>query len=143
MSLAKDLLKLARDLLQSDRPERRGRPQQAMLRRSVSTACYSLFSLLVKEATIKTVGSGKENKFLRGYMMRAVSHETIRNVCKGFASRNSEDKIKKALNDHQIPGELADIACIGHDLQTYRHDAELQFYLQLQERTSYGYGWQG
>ena len=83
MSLAKDLLKLARDLLQSDRPERTGRPQQAKLRRSISTACYSLFSLLVKEAAIKMVGGRNENKFLRGDMMRAVSHEAIRNICKG------------------------------------------------------------
>ena len=140
MSLTKDLLKLARDLADPDlhspeangdsQPEMRrklGRPPQAKLRRSVSTAYYSLFSLLAKEAAIKMVGGGKENKFLRGYMMRAVSHETIRNVCKGFASKNPKDKIKKALNGHQIPGELADIARICHDLQTYRHDADYNF----------------
>lgn len=59
--------------------------------------------------------------------MRAVSHGTIRDVCKGFASRNPNDEIKKALNDHQIPGELADIARICHNLQTHRHDADYNF----------------
>ena len=59
--------------------------------------------------------------------MRAVSHETIRNVCKGFASRNPNNNLKKALSGHQIPGELADIARICHDLQIYRHDADYNF----------------
>ena len=127
MSLAKDLLELARDLLQPDGPERRGRPQQAKLRRSVSTAYYSLFALLVEEAATRTVGGGNENKALRGYMMRAVSHKTIKKVCAGFANRNPNDNIKKALNGHRIPGELADIARICHDLQTYRHEADYNF----------------
>jgi len=92
MSLADDLLEQARDLLDlvdpdSNRPdqvnvsskaEKRGRPKQAKLRRSISTAYYSLFSLLVEEATTLMVGSGKKKKALRGYMMRAISHEVIR-----------------------------------------------------------------
>ena len=128
MSLAKDLLELARDLLQPvGRDEKRGRPQQVRLRRSVSTAYYSLFSLLVEEAATRTVGAGNENKALRGYMMRSVGHKTINNVCKGFASRNPNNNIKKALNSYEIPGELADIARICHDLQTYRHGADYDF----------------
>lgn len=141
MSLADDLLEQARDLLDlahqdlhrpdranvSSRPERRGRPKQAKLRRAVSTAYYSLFSLLVEEAATMMVGSGKKKKALRGYMMRAISHEAIANVCKGFASRNPDDKIQRALDGHGIPGDLADVACTCHNLQTDRHEADYNF----------------
>ena len=141
MSLADDLLEQAKDLLNpanldshrpyqanvSSRPERRGRPKQAKLRRAVSTAYYSLFSLLVEEAAAMMVGSGKKKKALRGYMMRAISHEAIANVCKGFASRNPDNKIKKALDGHEMPGGLVDIACTCHDLQTHRHEADYNF----------------
>lgn len=126
MSLANELLELARELLEpAGRDEKRGRPQQVRLRRSVSTAYYSLFSFLVEEAATMMVGG--RNKALQGYVTRAVSHETIKNVCKGFASRNPNNNVKKALNGHRIPGELADIARICHDLQTYRHDADYDF----------------
>ena len=60
-------------------------------------------------------------------MMRAISYETIRNVCKGFANRNPNDKIDQALNGHHIPDDLVDIARICHDLQTYRHEADYNF----------------
>ena len=55
MSLAADLLEQAKDLLDSKRPENRGRPKQVDLRRSISTAYYSLFSLLVEEAATAMV----------------------------------------------------------------------------------------
>lgn len=136
MSLADDLLEQAKDLLDlarpdspdqtnvSSKPERRGRPKQAKLRRSISTAYYSLFSLLVDEAATVMVGSGNKKKALRGYMMRTISHETIGNVCKGFASRNPDDKIKEALDGHRIPDDLADVARTCHNLQTHRHEAD-------------------
>ena len=142
MSLAKDLLEQARGLLDLDDPdshrpdqannigsrrERRGRPKQAKLRRSVSTAYYSLFSLLVAEATTMMVGSGKKNKALRGYVMRAISHRAIANVCKGFASTNPDNKIKTALDGHEIPGDLIDLARTCHDLQAQRHEADYNF----------------
>ena len=139
MSLAEDLLEQAKDLLDlahpdspdqanvSSRPERRGRPKQARLRSSISTAYYSLFSLLVDEAATVMVGSGNKKKALRGYVMRAISHETIENVCKGFASRNPDAKIKKALDGHRIPDDLADVARTCHNLQVYRHEADYNF----------------
>ena len=143
MRLAKDLLEQARDRLDLDDPdshrpdqannigsrrERRGRPKQAKLRRSVSTAYYSLFSLLVAEAATMMVGSGKKNKALRGYVMRAISHRAIANVCKGFASRNPDNKIKTVLEDpKKIPDNLTYIARTCHDLQAHRHEADYNF----------------
>ena len=110
--LAEDLLEQAKVLLDlakpdsdgpdqaavSSRPEKRGRPKEAKLRRSISTAYYSLFSLLVYEAATVVVGVGKEKKALRGYVIRAISHE--------------------------IPIDLVDIARICHNLQVQCHEAD-------------------
>lgn len=127
MSIAADLLEQAKGLLDSKRPENRGRPKQVDLRRSISTAYYSLFSLLVEEAATVMIGGGSKKKALRGYVSRAISHEAIRGVCKGFANRNPDDKIKSALADHGIPGDLVDIAITCHDLQVERHEADYNF----------------
>ncbi|KKZ12529.1 MAG: hypothetical protein TQ37_05415 [Candidatus Synechococcus spongiarum 15L] len=141
MSLADDLLEQAKDLLglahpDSDgpdqanvisRPERRGRPKQAKLRRSISTAYYSLFSLLVDEAATAMVGSGNKKKALRGYVTRAIGHQTIRDVCKMFASRSSDNRIKTALDGYGIPDDLVTVARTCHDLQVYRHEADYNF----------------
>lgn len=127
MSIAADLLDQAKGLLDSKRPENRGRPKQVDLRRSISTAYYSLFSLLVEEAATAMVGSGSKKKALRGYVSRAISHEAIRGACKGFANRNPDDKIKIALAGHRIPGDLAYIAITCHDLQIERHEADYNF----------------
>ena len=123
--LAINLLNVAKDL--ADTHGMSGRPQNAKLRRSISTAYYSLFSLLVEDAAIAMVGSGNNKKDLRGYVMRAISHEAIRDVCKGFANKNPDDKIKRALGKHVIPDDLVDIATICHDRQYWRHEADYNF----------------
>ena len=121
MSLAADLLEQAKGLLDSKRAENRGRPKQAKLRRSISTAYYSLFSLLVEEAATVMVGSGSKKKALRGYVSRAISHEAIRGVCKGFANRNPDGKVKSALADHEIPGDLKEEAINAVEKATEAH----------------------
>ena len=65
MSLAADLLQQAQHLLKLDSRK----PKQANLRRSISTAYYSLFSLLVDEAAVAVVGSRMRKKLLRGYVI--------------------------------------------------------------------------
>ncbi|MYF35736.1 MAG: hypothetical protein F4226_02780 [Synechococcus sp. SB0678_bin_12] len=60
MSLAAGLLQQAKDLLALD-PRK---PRQVNLRRAVSTAYYSLFSLLVEEAAGVMVGGGPGKKLL-------------------------------------------------------------------------------
>ena len=141
MSLADDLLEQAKDLLNlahpdsdgpdqpkvSSRLERRGRPKQAKLRPSISTAYYSLFSLLVDEAVTRMVGRGKKKKALRGYVTRAISHQVIREVCKVFAGASSDDRIKKVLDGHGIPDDLVTIARTCHNLQAYRHEVDYNF----------------
>ena len=123
MSLATDLLEQAQHLLKLDPCK----PKQANLRRSISTAYYSLFSLLVDEAAVAVVGSGPKNKLLRGYVIRAFGHSSMVNVCKGFASKNPSQKISEVLADHKISGDLAYIASTFCSLRDDRNEADYNF----------------
>lgn len=122
MTLADDLLQQAKDLLDSDT----SKPKQATLKRSISTAYYSLFSLLVDEAATLVVGGGQERKYLRNFVARTISHKSIASVSKSFAN-NPTDKIRRALAGHEIPGDLADVARTCQDLQERRHEADYDF----------------
>ena len=128
MSLADDLLQQAKDLLDSSSgSDGRGRPRQANLRRAISTAYYSLFSLLVDAVATEVVGGGKKEKLLRGYVIRSISHDRTLTVCKGFASRNPEDPVKDVLAPHKISENLVDIAYTCCELQGQRHEADYNF----------------
>lgn len=102
---------------------------QANLRRSISTAYYSLFALLVHEAAKLMVGSGekKEQECLYGYVIRAFSHKGMLDVCRGFAQRNPGKKIIELLAGRTIPDDLASIAGTFRYLQEERHEADYNF----------------
>ena len=119
-----NLLKLANDLII---PTKQGAPSHALLRRSISTAYYSLFSLLVEDAATEIVGVTNDKKYLRGYVMRAIGHEAINNVCKGFGSKNLNYKIKKVLGNSEIPDDLAYVAITFCELQFLRHEADYNY----------------
>lgn len=118
------LLKLANDLII---PTKQGAPSHALLRRSISTAYYSLFSLLVEAAATEIVGGTSDQKYLRGYVMRAISHQAIREVCKGFANKNLNSKIKKILGNNAISDDLAYVARTFYDLQFFRNEADYNY----------------
>ncbi|KKZ11471.1 MAG: hypothetical protein TQ37_07085 [Candidatus Synechococcus spongiarum 15L] len=123
MSLATDLLQQAQHLLELDSRK----PRQANLRRSISTAYYSLFSLLVDEAAVAVVGSGPKKRLLRGYVIRAFGHRSMANVCQGFAQKNPGQKIRDVLADHRISDDLAHIANTFCSLRDERNEADYNF----------------
>ena len=120
MSLAADLLQQAKDLLALD-PRK---PRQANLRRAISTAYYSLFSLLAEDAAGVVVGGGPGKKPLRGYVIRAFSHRGMADVCRGFARKNPSQRIREVLADHEISDNLASVADTFCNLQNERNEAD-------------------
>lgn len=123
MSLAADLLQQTEDLLNLD-PRR---PKQASLRRSISTAYYSLFSLLVDEAARAAVGGGPGKKLLRGYVIRTFYHKGMADVCRRFVNKNHSKKIEELLPGHQISEDLVYIADTFCFLQDERTEADYNF----------------
>ncbi len=74
-----------------------GRPDPARLRRSISTAYYALFSLLVEAGAAALAGTGPQSKELRALLARTFQHSEMSNVWKGFANRNPADRAAQAF----------------------------------------------
>src|SRR5580658_11169218 len=86
MGIAEDLLTLAGRLANPAPQE----PEQASFRRSISTAYYALFHLLVQEAVQNWNGSptaqrGLERKF-EHRTMKEVSNSILRNKWRGWST---------------------------------------------------------
>jgi hypothetical protein len=113
MGIAEDLLTLA-GRLANPAPED---PQQASFRRSVSTAYYALFHLLVQEATQSWNGSssarvGLERKF-EHKTMKDVSNTVLRSSWRGWSTPSP-----------LVPLELQVVARVFVDLQESRLQAD-------------------
>jgi uncharacterized protein (UPF0332 family) len=131
MSLPQNLLALCETILV--RENQVGRPDAATLKRSISTAYYSVFSLLVHAAASMLAGNGSERKELRGYVARAFDHYEMAEACKGFAGGNLNKGLKPCL---QLPisTNLKDIAATFQSLRQSRHDADYNI-LQRPKKT--------
>jgi hypothetical protein len=117
MALHDDLLKLARELV--DRNQ--GSPVEAELRRAVSTAYYSLFHLLVHEATARLVSVAA----LRPRIARAFDHRIMRLVCQEYAALAANSAGQLVTTAGQVvPPEIRDIASEFVILQQARHEAD-------------------
>lgn len=119
MSLPADLLRQARHL--AAREPRR--PSQASLRRSVSTAYYALFHLLVDEATARMF-PGRERAALRDCVARAFAHGAMRQTALQFSKDGVSEKLRPALNGQSLRPELVRVATAFVELQQARHRAD-------------------
>jgi hypothetical protein len=112
-----DLLNQAKELSLLDSKK----PKQANLRRSVSTAYYALFHLLIDEALMvlsPTVPVG-----LAHVMRRAFNHADMKAACKGFGSLNPQPQLQPLITMPVI-SDLAFVANTFVDLQMNRHLAD-------------------
>lgn len=121
MALAHDLLLLARQLAYRE-PKR---PKQASLRRSVSTAYYSLFYLLV-DAAAREVVAGSDAEALRGRIARACDHSNMKKLCQAIAKWdvNQPPQSLGELMDHPPSDALRRVAGAFVELQQSRHEAD-------------------
>jgi hypothetical protein len=116
MSLPRDLLIQARHLATKDK----GRPLQASLRRSISSAYYALFHLLASDGAIVVAAGG--SKRLRERVQRTFDHGTMREVCKSLG----DGQVPRFLDQivQPIPPEIIEVAKTFVDLQAARHVAD-------------------
>src|SRR5689334_5072352 len=117
MAFADELLELARDLTKSHALELR----QAALRRSVSTAYYALFHLLVSEATLNwgrpELRPAMGRLFDHG-AMRSASDSQVSQLNKGLKSGSSAGP-ERAASQH-----LRKVAETFGDVQRLRQEAD-------------------
>jgi hypothetical protein len=110
MAIADDLLTLARHLATTD-------PQQAWLGRSISTAYYALFQLLVQEAALGWTGSTEARLGLE----RTFRHDLMKEVSRSVAAGSWKGWTTPRL---AVPAELRDVAEVFWSLQEARHLAD-------------------
>jgi uncharacterized protein (UPF0332 family) len=123
MSLAHDLIVQAARLATQER----GKPKQASLRRSVSTAYYALFHFLIDAACKHLLGSGSARRPVRELASRAFVHGKMHGLCKEFTKPIPQSEILKPLWISQRVTtciELKELAEIFCELQRDRHEAD-------------------
>lgn len=120
MSLAGDLLEQARHLA---RCESR-RPKQASLRRAVSAAYYSLFHLLVAEASHDVVAGDSNLVPLRPLVGRVYDHGEMKRVCAVFSSGGTLPASVTAYIRTPFSADLRFVADTFPRLQQWRHGAD-------------------
>lgn len=108
------------------------RPQQASLRRAVSSAYYALFHLLVTDASRLL---SRNNKRLAKLIARSFVHGEMNAACEVFTPRGNPPAVRApAIVDAifgalTVPAELIRVAQAFRDLQTSRHDADYSTHL--------------
>jgi hypothetical protein len=110
VAFAEDLLKQAFLLLNKESKN----PTQASLRRSVSTAYYALFHLLIQEASANWSRSDT-----REYLARAFEHKTMKD-----ASTRAENAAYEPSVPPQVVARLRSVARTFRELQLQRHLAD-------------------
>ena len=110
MAFADDLLKQAFLLLNKE-PRT---PTQASLRRSVSTAYYALFHLLIQDAS-----ANWSRADTRDFLARAFDHSAMKN-----ASTRAENATYDPAVPHQVVSKLRSVARAFRELQFQRHLAD-------------------
>lgn len=110
MAFAEDLLKQAFLLVHKERKK----PLQASLRRSVSTAYYALFHLLIQDAC-----ANWRRRDTRDHLARAFDHGTMKD-----ASTRAENATYDPSVSRQVVDKLRAVARAFRELQNERHLAD-------------------
>jgi hypothetical protein len=113
MAIADDLLTLAGQLSSPVPAD----PEQAWLRRSVSTAYYALFHLLIQEAAQRWTGSPASRLGLE----RTFKHDQMKEVSRVISTGSWKGW---SIPQLAVPPELRDIAKSFIGLQEARHQAD-------------------
>ena len=107
MPFPDDLLEQAYDLAHKEPTD----PKQASLRRSVSTAYYALFHLLIDEAVGKWAVERQRSRLTRTF-----EHDRMKGTC--------NDVLDTFKSGGSVPPELVTVARNFVQLQQHRHTAD-------------------
>jgi uncharacterized protein (UPF0332 family) len=115
VSLHSDLIEQAEYLAKREPTK----PRQASLRRSISTAYYALFHMLINDGALKFVPNSPV--WLRDQAQRAFTHGEMRNACEVFSK---SPKTYAHLLVPPLEAELQSVAAAFVELQQLRHAAD-------------------
>jgi hypothetical protein len=117
LAFSDGLLAVAEKLI----PAGRGRPDQASLRRAVSTAYYALFHRVI-EMSAGLIVRGTGDAMLRYAVSRAFEHGAMKKLAQGLASGTPHSNMRPLIPT--VPPELRFVANAFVRLQEARHWAD-------------------
>lgn len=102
------------------------RPDQANLRRALSSAYYALFHALIRRASLDLLGADSRRGGLRNAFARAYQHSDMERASRAFAQGRSglPQSLRSALPEQGVSDELRGLAELFHRLQDERHTAD-------------------
>jgi uncharacterized protein (UPF0332 family) len=116
-----DLLALARRLSDASGP---APPNDAELRRAVSTAYYALFHKVARRAAQRFMGTGHEDTAGFALLHRCFNHGRMKEVCEALQVSTLNKKYKRYLRRSAVSQDMRDFAAFVPLLQEYRHEAD-------------------
>lgn len=102
----------------------KGAPNQARLRRSVSTAYYALFHELIQVAADGFAGVKNRKQPHYEIFCRGFDHGQMKTGCKSVDTSTLGPKATKALGSSSASQEIRDVASAFVNLQERRHWAD-------------------
>jgi len=120
--LHQGLLKVADDLLQMNKR----RPQEAHLRRALSSIYYALFHFLAQSCADSFIGTqGAKNRSNKAWQQvyRSLEHGMAKNACEECNKKDSHGNFKK-----NFPPAIRAYATLFVEYQKKRHDADYNPY---------------
>jgi len=96
-------------------------PNQAQLRRAVSTAYYALFHKVVRAAAARFTGPGQEQSGAYAILYRSFDHGHMKRMCEELQLSTLKDRIKGPLHRDTVSQDTRDFAGMFPDLQDTRH----------------------
>ena len=99
-------------------------PNQARLRRAVSTAYYALFHAVIREATDCFVGATHRRKPRYETVYRAFEHRRMKDGCAALDKATLGVKASKAMGASFVSQQVRDVASAFVTLQERRHWAD-------------------
>lgn len=100
------------------------KPRQVDLRRSVSSAYYAVFHLVLTALADEFVGKTLRSDPRYSLAYRSVDHRTLRTVCDEVGKQNPKPRFQTFLPPGGIGQEMQNFADSVTRLQSLRHDAD-------------------
>lgn len=100
------------------------RPRQVDLRRSISSAYYAVFHLVLTAAADEFVGRNKRGDRRHSLVDRSIDHRNLRKFCEEVSRPLVSARFRTYLPADGFDRELRDFANILVRLQSLRHEAD-------------------
>jgi hypothetical protein len=102
----------------------KGAPNQARLRRAVSTAYYALFHAMARQTTDAFVGANQRGQPRYEIVYRGFEHQLMKKGCETVDKHTLGAKAAKALGTNTASQSIRDVASAFVTLQERRHWAD-------------------